>query len=389
MQKLFIVTMQFLGDGSFETRKNGRRIAFNLAMAGKSDKRLDKLIVRYLSERDIKTFRDAIEKERQLVEETRHTAVHRRIKSDRGSQQSTLCTVLMGMSSSNGSKDEDFRFSGREDALFMMKRRHHHKSHKSSGPQSSQASAVELRELSRLCNMVNSGDWKERCHGMESLLSVVEENASMFSERDALHVFDAVIPRLGDANLKANIVAFKTMVSIVPLLQGHLNRVVSRIFQQCSNLLGSNNMQVRAVCSELFDTVLQHADPQSVLPALPYVVRTGSAKSKIAILEKLEPLLDTWYHSCAAHRKAIARHILPLVVSFSRAETSNMVCSQITKVLKVLSRLMGDRMWEATCIVHLSSDEISKLKSITLGRGGRGAGSIGGGGGGDMDGGVG
>lgn len=63
MSKLLHIVVHFLNDGSFEARKNGRQIAGTIqAQFDMEDIPIDRVLMKFLSDRDAKDFRDAAEK---------------------------------------------------------------------------------------------------------------------------------------------------------------------------------------------------------------------------------------------------------------------------------------------------------------------------------------
>lgn len=207
------------------------------------------------------------------------------------------------------------------------------------------AAAAEPSVLSRAVQGLGAKEFQKRVEGLRQLESIIPMITAS-SDAQLTQVLDAVKDRLTEGNSKVNIQALGSLAVLFEALRERISPFLNTLLPAMAACLGSGNAQIRSAASIALDKLCTSLPPSSLLQNLCHCVASGLLRSRTALVDKLEVIIDAIY---LTRPQLVHRYAVPAAISLANDNKGGTETkTAATRLLSALARNMGPQLLECT-----------------------------------------
>ncbi|KAI9197247.1 armadillo-type protein [Polychytrium aggregatum] len=308
--RLFTVLVQFLRDGSSETRQAARQIVQSLSKLPEFDKAVEKS----LPPSSVREIRDA---QRQASKSARDST-QQLVKSD-----SNIGPSEQGRASRSLSRQKSTK------SRIKLK----------------EVADDEMERLQGLYAEMTSSDWKQRHDGLVKTAELIQSSGEIIESTHMVKVVDHINERIKDGNSKVALCALQCFDALLPMLKDRADIYVANIVPTVTNLVGSSNLPLRTAAGQTLDRLVDHTDNALLLQSLTSIAQYGTnAKVKAAVVEKMIVLCQNLYSS---KPQLVTKVVLPVSLKLLPDNRSE-IKSANARLVRALYSMIGPEFFQYT-----------------------------------------
>jgi len=178
-------------------------------------------------------------------------------------------------------------------------------------PSAAVRNIVELEELPDLYRRMMNSDWRERLKATETVIGIVKKHATVLYESGKIvKIFDRIIERLQDGNLKVQLFLLEEMKALISDLGNKLEPCLNTLVPALALNLAASNSKVSSGCQSAMAALCDTVDDRFLCEWFTGLAISGTPKVRVWMMAKLGDLAP----SLNAKKPALLRkHVLPLV----------------------------------------------------------------------------
>lgn len=212
-----------------------------------------------------------------------------------------------------------------------------------------------MEALPGILDKLTSKDWRERSNGLKELEEAVIE-CPCLPEGQLVSMFDHLLERLNDGNIKVNVQGLNTLTKIFPALGESVCISLNTLVPALAANLGSTNEKIRSSANETMIALISSLEPSLLVANFSHCVSHGSLRTKPVMLEKLAAISSEVY---TLRPHLVVKHVLPTAFTMLN-ETKGEIRTANNRLLSTLQDVMGPALLEHAS--GLSKPQIQRLQ---------------------------
>ena len=186
---------------------------------------------------------------------------------------------------------------------------------------------------------LRSKDWKERGEGIDELESIaVRVPPGSFTESAVAALFDAVLPRLNDANAKVSARASLALAAVLPAVGDDAAPALPTLVPALAAGIGSTNDKVRSAATDAADALIENVTATLLVQHVAHCVSYGASRGKPALIGYLAILVEAVFPT---RPQLVQKHALPAAMATLMNEKGPETRAANARLLKELARCVG------------------------------------------------
>ena len=143
----------------------------------------------------------------------------------------------------------------------------------------------ENTDVSGFLDKMSMRDWKIRYETIHEVSSyAVMHKEAVVKEKHTGTIFDCFAKGLVDSNMKVNIHSLSALLKIIPLFKKSLEPHVQNLLESISVGMGSANSSIRSMAKDVFDTIIESVDKNTLFNPLINVTPGVNVRAKAAFI---------------------------------------------------------------------------------------------------------
>ena len=206
-------------------------------------------------------------------------------------------------------------------------------------PEDARGGRLLLDALAPALAKLRSKDWKERGEGIDELESIaVRVPPGSFTESAVAALFDAVLPRLNDANAKVSARASLALAAVLPAVGDDAAPALPTLVPALAAGIGSTNDKVRSAATDAADALIENVTATLLVQHVAHCVSYGASRGKPALIGYLAILVEAVFPT---RPQLVQKHALPAAMATLMNEKGPETRAANARLLKELARCVG------------------------------------------------
>lgn len=155
----------------------------------------------------------------------------------------------------------------------------------------SQANLTE--DVEAIVTKLDSSDWKERLEAISSLKAFVMQHAHALNQSSkSVEIFDCLVRRMDDGNLKVSLAMMEEVESILSALHSTLESALGMLLPVLSKNVSSNSNRIAALSKSVLQSLHSlGVEPRNLCQQLAAITRNTNTRSKAVLIECVAELI--------------------------------------------------------------------------------------------------